>query len=164
MNTYSDIRNRIEPMPAFTRHIQWQYSEVPTFYHNLYITIEITGCHIPDLSILPKSLPNLTSLSIFNCRVTDISALSTMDLPKLERLILKDNNIQDVTALEGIKSLRKINLENNNISDIGPLKNLDSLTSLNLSRNNIVNAQFQRLPKLKNLELHRNHINEINIE
>ena len=87
-----------------------------------------------------------------------------MDLPKLERLILKDNNIQDVTALEGIKSLRKINLENNNISDIGPLKNLDSLTSLNLSRNNIVNAQFQRLPKLKILTLCTNHINQINIE
>ena len=87
-----------------------------------------------------------------------------MDLPKLERLILKDNNIQDVTGLEGIENLEVINLKRNRITNVSPLRNLDSLTSLNLSRNNIVNAQFQRLPKLKNLELHRNHINEINIE
>lgn len=98
-----------------------------------------------DLSILSTSFiqmekelkyfPNLNSLYICDCQVTDLSFLQNHKY--LTELSLAMNNIKDISPLKDLKALRKLMLSNNKIEDISPLKNLANLQELSLSGNPI---------------------------
>lgn len=78
---------------------------------------------------------NLTSLSIKNCNISDISIIE-----KLENLIYLDlsgNNISDLKPLSKCYTLEEVWLANNKITDISPLYSLNNIEVLMVQNNNI---------------------------
>ena len=76
------------------------------------------------------SLKKLTTLSLTNCAITDLSFVS--ELTQLRTLYLPDNKINDLTPLSGLHSLRTVYLDRNPLTDLTPLTPLTELTTLSL--------------------------------
>jgi internalin A len=69
---------------------------------------------------------------------------------RLEKLVLKFNQISDISSLKELKGLTYLSLGNNQISDISSLKELKGLTDLYLASNQI--SDISSLKELKNLK------------
>jgi len=76
------------------------------------------------------SLSNLTTLSLTNCGLTDVSFLS--GLTALRTLYLPDNRINDLTALSALTELRTVYLDRNPLTDLTPLTKLPGLSMLSI--------------------------------
>ena len=76
------------------------------------------------------SLPNLTTLSLTRCNLSDVRFLA--GLTRLRTLILSDNLIADVTPLASLTALRTLYLDRNPAGDLSPLASLTALTTLSL--------------------------------
>ena len=98
--------------------------------------VSITGCSVTesDLSII-ADLPNLTTLVLAQCGLTNISPLSAAT--KLEMLDLHGNTIQDLMPLQGMKKLHTLNLAQNALTDLTPLSGLSALTTLSVASNSL---------------------------
>jgi hypothetical protein len=84
------------------------------------------------------------------------------DLRKIIALSLTDNQIDDLSPLEGLGQLQVMELGKNQITDLAPLSGLTNLVSLNLSDNQITDlAPLQKLGSLKNLDLSNNQITDL---
>ncbi len=113
----------------------------------------------PELSVLdPGSftpLINLHTLELSQCSLTQIPF--RMNLPLLERLDMKDNDIEDVptSTFQTCPSLLDINLENNNINNLGnnAFSGTSSLQRLFLRNNEISDIQQQDFGTLESLEI-----------
>lgn len=79
-----------------------------------------------------QNLTGLTSLSMGNLWITDISALS--GLTSLTNLSLHTNWVSDLAPLSGLTNLTSLILSENPISDLRPLRNLTNLTFLRMHR------------------------------
>lgn len=77
-----------------------------------------------------SALTNLTTLSLTQCQLTDISFLAP--LSNLTTLYLSDNQIADVSPLASLGKLRTLYLDNNPLSELKPLYALNSLQTLSL--------------------------------
>lgn len=77
--------------------------------------------------------PDLVTLSLINCGLTDIDFLS--GCTKLMSVTLSGNPISDFTPLHGNKDLRTLYIDATAINDFEQLHPLTSLTTLNLSNN-----------------------------
>lgn len=77
--------------------------------------------------------PELVTLSLINCGLTDIEFLS--DCTKLMSVTLSGNPISDFTPLHGNTELRTLYIDATAITDYDQLHTLTSLTTLNLSNN-----------------------------
>lgn len=85
----------------------------------------------PLTSLEPlASLNQLSSLTVLNTNISDITALS--GLASLTHLHLQQNQIQDVSPLSELTNLETLFLSLNQIEDISPLANLTNLSSLML--------------------------------
>jgi internalin A len=116
---------------------------------------------IQDISFL-KDLKNLQKLELQNNQIQDVSFLK--DLKNLQTLYLRNNQIQDISFLKDLKNLQTLDLWGNQIQDISFLKDLKNLQSLNLSENQIQDislAFLNHFPKLENLYLSGNPIQNI---
>lgn len=76
------------------------------------------------------SLSQLTTLSLTNCGITDVSFLSS--LTRLRTLYLSGNRITDLTPLTSLTALRTLYLDNNPLTDLTPLTRLTALTTLSM--------------------------------
>ncbi len=81
--------------------------------------------------------------------ITDYSSLS--DLTNLERLLLINNKIDDISFITIPSSVLELNLSNNEISDVTPLSGMTQLQFLNLNRNVIGNTPEENIIKLNAL-------------
>ena len=129
-----------------------------------------------------QNLTGLTSLSMGNLWITDISALS--GLTSLTSLGLHTNWVSDLGPLSGLTNLTALTLSENPISDLSPLRGLTNLTLLRLHRHgDFVGGQLPRnfmgatgllftneitdisplagLTKLTDLSLHTNDFSDI---
>ena len=115
---------------------------------------------VTDLTGLEHAT-SLTTLTITNNRVPPDDQLNAaklgpiLNLP-LETLNLGYNNIQDLTPLQRLTSLKHLNLEQNKISDISPLASLSALERLNLWSNPITDISIfasAPFPKLEFLNI-----------
>lgn len=88
-------------------------------------------------------LANLASNSI-----TDFTVLG--ELPDLERVILDDNPVANISFLNALTKLRVLSLQNTGLQDISHLTNLINLNSLDLSYNLIPNVEL--VSSLSNLQ------------
>ena len=77
-----------------------------------------------------QNLPNLTSLSILNRLLTDISPIS--ELTNLRFLSLHTNWISDISPLSELTDLEQLIISENPISDISPLSSLTKLRRLHV--------------------------------
>lgn len=84
-----------------------------------------------------KNFKYLEKLTVWNCKISDISSLE--NLVKLKYLNLSDNYIKDITPLEKLANLKTLNLSDANWYDkyendfLEPLRSLTSLENLDIS-------------------------------
>ncbi len=95
--------------------------------------------------------------SHYQYRITDVSVLA--EFTQLERLILRDNDIEDVTPLAGLTNLFYLDLSENPLTDhtLSSLSGLFRLEHVNLRETNITDiAVLASFPSLKYVNLHSN--------
>ena len=116
--------------------------------------LDLSEClNIKSLNPL-ANLANLSVLSLWDCRLEDISGLA--NLTGLTKLNLSLNRIEDIAPLRGMVRLEVLNLYSNSILDADPLAGMTELTDLNLSKNVVEDlAALANLTSLTKLYLHR---------
>merc|ERR1711983_388773 len=122
--------------------------------------LNLDNARATQIEGLSDEYVNLESLSLINVGLTTLKGFPK--LPKLKRLELSDNRISNgLGALQDCPMLSHLNLSNNKIEDleaIEPLKSFDQLTHLDLFNNDICNLDdyrtkvFKLLPNLKYLD------------
>ena len=101
---------------------------------------------------LQEVLPDLEKLkAIVLCPETIILDMSPfMRADQVEELRINTNQIEDLTGIGEMESLRILDVSNNKITDIKALKELNNLEALDISQNNIENIDILlELPQLK---------------
>ena len=96
--------------------------------------LQALGAYIRNLTGL-EGATNLTAVILRHNDISDISPMA--GLTNLRRVDLDDNNISDISPVAGLTELADLLLQNNNISNISPVVGLTILEELNLSNNNI---------------------------
>ena len=142
--------------------------------------LNLRGNNISDVSALSK----LTKLTVFditgNSNITDIQVIrnfskiesldlenlpkanvmqalqNCVDLSKIKKLNISNNNIEDISVLSGATSLEALWAANNKISNIDALSNCKKLNTLYLNGNkNITDiSAVAELEELKELQVH----------
>ncbi len=84
-------------------------------------------------------------------------------LKNLEKLIIPDSKLSDLSPLSGLTSLESLSIwGGGTISDLSPLEGLTELTELFLAKQNISNLEpLSRLKKLRELKLYSNQISNL---
>jgi len=110
--------------------------------------------------ILRSELAGLTSLSLNNRGITDLTGLE--HATGLTELFIARNGLSNISALSGLTSLTELDLNGNNIRDLTRLSGLTNLETLHLVDNNISNlAPLSSLRSLRRLFLRQNWIADI---
>jgi len=122
--------------------------------------LNLDNARATQIEGLTDEYVNLESLSLINVGLTTLKGFPK--LPKLKKLELSDNRISNgLGALKDCPLLSQLILSNNKIKDleaIEPLKSFDNLTHLDLFNNDICNMDdyrtkvFKLLPILKYLD------------
>ena len=143
----------------------------------------ISDCTVND-EILAKiaALPMLKSLTLNNCGISSVSALSIasnlikLDLNsnairnlkplaslfKLQELYLQRNAVVDLSPLTGLTSLKKLDISYNALTSIAPVCSITTLNWLDANTNSIVNiGDLNKLTSLTYLSLAKNSITDI---
>ena len=121
-------------------------------------------------SITTRTLMNLTSLIVFNSRITDLTGLEHAQNLRFLGLggdyisgkgVVNSNVVSDYTPLLGLTQLTWLELGNGGISDISMLSNLTQLRKLHLYGNNISDiSPLKNLTQLRLLDLNGSSISE----
>ena len=98
---------------------------------------------LKDLYLILPENNELTELRLADCGIDNISILSRLSLPKVEKIDLSFNNIIHIEALCNLKEnkLKYLYLNDNNISDIFPLKKIKfygKYAKITIENNNII--------------------------
>ena len=123
--------------------------------------LTVRGCPLAatDLRII-GTLPNLESLILSNCSLTNISGLQNAS--RLVTLDLSNNAIKDLSGLSFMEKLTTLDLNSNALTNLSPLSALSNLTTLNVSYNSLSSiAPLAACPKLSVLNASNNMIAEI---
>lgn len=97
-----------------------------------YVTgLHFTGKPVPDLAPFSR-LPQLSYLYLDNCGLTDMSALHS---EKIDRLELPNNQISDITTLSGCPNVGWLTLRNNQLASEAGIEKFTKLVSKDLSGN-----------------------------
>ena len=89
------------------------------------------------------SLPQLTTLSLNNCGITDLFFLS--GLTGLRTLYLPDNSISSLAPLTALTNLSTLYIDNNPVTDFSPLASLPHLTTLSIKGVSILDYVLEEL-------------------
>lgn len=113
--------------------------------------------------LLVKYLPSVSSVSIDNANITDISPIS--ELNNLQAIRISNTpSITDFSPIGNKKHLASLDLTNNGITDISFISDLNEISFLNLSDNNITDiTPISGKTKLRTLHLNNNNINDVSI-
>ena len=88
-------------------------------------------------------------------RLSEIELLQNFS--QIEELELRDNHIEDILPLTGLRNLKVLDLRENFINDISPLQNLTALQELNLRENHLTCIDpLAELEQLEYLNIHSN--------
>ncbi len=97
---------------------------------------------------------NMYALSLNNCGLKDISALS--GLAGVSDLRLTDNQIEDISPLAGLTGIDYcLDLRSNSIRDYSPLRNMKSLRSLYVMGNPVTDDETLRELEQNGCKVHR---------
>ncbi len=138
VKNYADLQR----FPYLTS-LQIENSEVSGMQALSYLAnlekLSITNAHLTsnDLSVI-ASLPNLTHLTLSNCRLAVINNLSGAH--NLQHLDLSSNTIRDVSALSFMAQLRSLNLSHNALTNLSYISALSNLQVLDVSYNSIASV------------------------
>lgn len=93
---------------------------------------------------------HLNTLGIVDQNLVDLSVLAQTTV---ERLVLGNNLIVDITALSEMSCLRELYLNNNPLADVSILKASQTLTKLDISSTNVTNITPLKGSRLQSLSL-----------
>ena len=106
--------------------------------------------------------PNLKSAIELKLRKRPRDSITNEDMARLHSLIIRDQEIKDLTGLEHAINIRNLDLMSNSISDITPLAKLIHMEFLYLGKNLIKDmSPVENMTKLEVLWLFRNNITDI---
>ncbi|MBU0727888.1 hypothetical protein KKA95_04355 [Patescibacteria group bacterium] len=101
--------------------------------------IAVTSLACDSLSIASiNGIEHLNSLQYFDCSgntYSDISKINTTNTPNLLDLGIGNNNIVDISSLDGLASLFHLGVWNNSITDISTVPNLSAVSLYNIGGN-----------------------------
>ena len=97
-----------------------------------------------------EHLPGLRKLSLCRLSLKDLSFLKGLPLTHLS---LYGNQISDISALAGMKSLQALDISNNPVLDIGPLAQCPALEELDISVTGVTDLSVLGELSLRKLEL-----------
>ena len=147
--------------------------------------LDLTGCRFSadDLAVLTQ-LPSLTELTLADCNLSTIEALSGMttleclnldsntirnlgvlsDMENLRELELQHNAVTGLEALSPLTKLEKLNISNNAVTDLKPLATCVRLTEL-LAESNQLSALdgLENLVLLSKLSLAHNYLTDVSV-
>ncbi|WP_433772721.1 leucine-rich repeat domain-containing protein, partial [Bacillus wiedmannii] len=107
-----------------------------------------------------KYMPNLTSLTVANAKITDPSFFA--NLKQLNHLALRGNEIEDVTPLVKMDNLESLDLSNNKITNVAPLTEMKNVKSLYVTGNQIEDVTaLAKMGQLNYLNLANNKITNV---
>jgi len=122
-------------------------------------SLTLKNCNISSIEALTPAT-GLVSLDLSNNTVRNLKALSSMSA--LQELILQHNAVTDLTALSSIKTLTKLDVSYNTLTSIAPICGLSELTWLDANANNITDiGNLNQLTSLTYLSLANNKISDI---
>ncbi len=98
------------------------------------ITIEGSVVSASDLAVI-AALPNLETLTLSNCSLSNIENLS--GATKLTKLVLSSNAIRDLSPLSFMTTLTELDLSHNAVTNLSALSALENLSVLDVSYNSI---------------------------
>ena len=103
--------------------------------------LTVGGGEVDDLALLDiqESVPNLTSIYLENCRLTDISPIGY--LSNLTSLNMWGTLVNDISPLVSLSNLSSLGIGKSTLSDISPLADFINLHSLSLWDNHITDIQ-----------------------
>ena len=101
--------------------------------HDLITTLELDGCSLFDLDILPESLPSLRWASFRNNYLQNVSKLAQYS--RLEELSIENNDIQSIDDLYKLESLTKLDASNNRLISVDTAGQFKSLMLFSLENN-----------------------------
>lgn len=123
---------------------------------------EYWGINIAGTSYEINHRKAVTSLTLVNCRIRNISPLSRFK--SLKTLDLSNNQIKNLEPLKNLKNLEILVLSQNQISNLYPLQGLKQLKVLGLNKNQIRDlASLNTLNQLHTLDLSDNRISDISV-
>ena len=107
--------------------------------------LDLSGCPVTDISAI-SGMPKLRNLWLSYTHNPILVSQETIKLfeesngeirpfPALEELFLNSSDLDQVTQVSYITSIKKLDLSNNKISDISPLSSLHNLQSVDLTNN-----------------------------
>lgn len=103
---------------------------------------------------------NLEKLVVWDNNITDISPLA--DLEYLTDLRLGLNDISDISDLSDMPQLTWLGVQDNDIEDVSALANLTNLTELRMNGNDIEDIEvLSNLSKIVTLHLNNNDIKDV---
>ncbi len=160
------------------------YDLMPNYPHLRYLNI--SNNKIKDLSGL-KSLNYLIFLNASGNQLTDIEflnergclgylqlvilsnnkikKLTPIQVPKLRKLNLNGNRIEDLTEFKGHHALEILELRKNRLQNLEGLKDLHNLLELYIAENFLTSfKEIKNMPQLKKLHLRGNRIENFNFE
>lgn len=121
-------------------------------------SIDISYCEVSDISPV-KELKKLYTFKAENCKISDISALKDL---KMSNIQLSGNQIKDISALSGNKTLTRLDLSSNQIESVKPLENSTDLRDLNLNHNKLTTlAGLEKLIRLEKFECSDNQVSDL---
>ncbi len=110
--------------------------------------------------ITALNMLGLERLIVQNKQIKDLTGLE--HATSLRSLVLEQNEIEDITLLTGLKQLRWLLIHRNKIMDVTPLTQLTNLTTLNLGDNQISDVTpLAGLTQLRTLQLWNNQISDV---
>lgn len=149
---------RVDDSPLFSNEL-WSISAFVLPEDSQYVddlaklsylqSLVITGQTFDSLRFL-TALPDLTELTLSNCRIQpeDLAIIAAM--PNLKRLTLSDCGLSTISGLEKAQNLEYIDLGNNTIRNLEPLAHMMNLREINLNHNALTG--LNALSVLSNLE------------
>lgn len=98
-----------------------------------------------------------------NAEKNAIRILGDFGQPRLRKLVLNDNKIEDITAFKGVTShMRFLSLANNRIRDLSVFANMPELEELYVSGNKLTSfAELENMPALRVLHMRNNRFKEV---
>ncbi|WP_438838186.1 pneumococcal-type histidine triad protein [Streptococcus pluranimalium] len=121
-------------------------------------SVDLTLNHISDISYL-SGRSQLKSLKL---GYNQLENVNLSNLPKLEELQLKNNNLSDLSSLSNVVSLTHLQVDNNNLTNFSFVEKLVSLISLSASENQVTNLKpLLNLPNIQELIINNNAVDDI---
>ncbi|HAA23169.1 MAG TPA: hypothetical protein DCP28_32045 [Cytophagales bacterium] len=122
--------------------------------------LDLSNLHLIEIPEEISDLTSLRKLILAQNRITDIRALNV--LPQLNTLDLSKNQIKEIKGLESLTQLKSLNLSRNKLRKIEKISALENLNTIDLSRNFISEIEnLDCLGKVKKIALNNNSISKI---